>query len=427
LEDDDLQVFTNLFPLVFKGRVELTIQQFTITIENARRKKADANRPGDSGKAVPALEPAPPRPEESDREINKASSPLSRRILLKCQAILKDEWFFYTDGAKTAYSVDAIPEKYDVSKFEDEDRDAAGVVVEVSDGCDDDDDDAPHVISKKYIVWFEPVGEPFRIVITDGKCDPSCVENMPRLNNFLHQVLNNACMMSKLISTEKNPERYYFPVPASRNLLGRHFQEKNKSHPLLGLSQSVSVAVDGSMQIQSDFSLGWFESALVKKRLLDPQSRTLAGVFVDLERPITDLKKQEEIKAALNMLLLHSRYERGPQWEADEENFLREKYQGKADLDKFIQNRISKMRVAVQLNRRIIKPKTGEIVFFVPNDYTFSFKGEELTVERYFKARYDVTLRYPNMPLIRIRRQDYMPAEFLFYGKYNYHRAQPYN
>lgn len=428
METDGLMVKTNLFPLTLSKRVEWNIHQFDVKIDNYRKKKPEEKPAVDVAKEVPVDVPGEavagsqiaPVGDRKRREINDKSSPLSRRILLKCQQVLRQEWLFVTDGTKIAYSTRSIPEKYDISKFSEEDKDQAGIVVEVKDGCDDHHLDAPHVTTRKYRVFFVPVADaPFKFVMQDGKVDPSCCENLPKVNNFMNLLLNNACMKSGLISTKKNPERYYFPVPASRTLLNENFQERNGSHPLLGLAQSVNLAVDGSMQIQSDFLLGWFESVVVEKPLLDPRASTLAGVHIaDLHRPITNAMTQKAIQDALKPLLFNSRYKCGPQWEEKEKCFLREKHQGRDDLENFIQDQINKKRVAVQLNRRLVIPKDGkmECLEFRPSDFTFSFKDEVVTVEEYFLKRYDVILQYPHMPLVLIRKRDYMPCEFLFRG-----------
>jgi hypothetical protein len=429
-EANGIDVVTNLFPLVpvSNGHVELIIHQFDIEIDYFRRKKkAEAAPPVNPDTEVPVDAPDQPavlpQPEHRlKREINEKSSPLSRRILLECQKQIAVDWFFLTDGAKIAYSIQNIPEKYDVTKFND--KEEAGVVVAVRDGSDEECSYARYAAAKKYVVYFKSVGEPFRIVFHNGSIDPSCQGSLPKFFNFMNQVLNNACMKAGMISTKKNPERYYFPRVISANVLGANFQNENDSHPLLGLSQSVSMAVNGSMQIQSDFALGWFEPDVEEKPLLDPVTRTLAGVTVrDLHRPIADPTVQDKVRNALKPLLFHTRYERGRDWEACEARYLRRKLEGKEDLEDFIAKQISKKRDSrfnVQLNRRLSNPDKAEEadIIFVPSNFTFSFLGEEMTVEQYYRVRYDVNLLYPHMPLISIhpKRQDYMPAEFLFQG-----------
>ncbi|GAX27008.1 hypothetical protein FisN_9Lh322 [Fistulifera solaris] len=427
-ETNGIQVVTNLFPLVpvSSGRVELNIYQFDIEIDFFRKKKrVEAAPQPESEKEVPddaqpATQPQPER--RPKRQINERSSPLSRRILLECQKQIAADWFFLTDGANIAYSVQNIPEKYDVTKFDD--KEGAGIVVEVRDGSEEECTYAKYAATKKYVVYFKPVGESFRIVFHNGRIDSSCQESLPKFFNFMNQVLNNACMKAGMISTRKNPERYYFPRGISANVLGGNFQRQNESHPLLGLSQSVSIAVNGSMQIQSDFALGWFEPDVEEKPLLDPVTKKLAGENIsDLHRPITDPTVQDRVRNALKPLLFHTRYERGRDWEACETRFLRRKLEGKENLEDFIAKQISKKRehrFNVQLNRRLSNPDKAEgaDIIFIPSNFTFSFLGEEMTVEQYYRARYDVNLLYPHMPLICIhsKRQDYMPAEFLYHA-----------
>lgn len=263
------------------------------------------------GKAEPDTQVVPAAGDRCRCKINDKSTPLSRRILLQCQRVLGQEWFFVTDGAKIAYSITAIPNRYDVTQFK---EDEAGIVVLVKEGCNKNDIRAPYVGSKKYQIFFVPVGDkPFTLVMQHGKVDPSSHKNLPRFNIVLHLLLNNASMKAGLISTKQNPNRYYFPPATSQIMLDRNFLVSNNSHPLLGLTQSMNLAVNGSLQIQSDFLLGWFESAFWTRALLDPEARTLAGVPVDLSRPITNPTTQQAIKDVLKPLLLNSEYKRGTQ------------------------------------------------------------------------------------------------------------------
>jgi hypothetical protein len=78
------------------------------------------------------------------------------------------------------------------------------------------------------------------------------------------------------------------------------------------------------------------------------------------------------------------------------------------------------------------KPKEseGEEIMWAADDpevYQFAVRrkdeegnevvGESTTVCDYYRERYDIKLKFPKMPLIRISDKEYFPVEFLRQGK----------
>ena len=155
----------------------------------------------------------------------------------------------------------------------------------------------------------------------------------------------------------------------------------------------------------------------------------LAGIWIEnLSEPIPENQRQE-VHQSLQKVTFHIRYRCGERWINE---MMQKSIRGVDDND--LRGKEKKVRGWAKKklpNRRLMKlsntvPLETNIVWAAddPNLFSFEFEfrnaqGEReesrnITVAEYFATRYDIRLKYPKMPLVRISKEEYFPVEFLF-------------
>jgi hypothetical protein len=182
------------------------------------------------------------------------------------------------------------------------------------------------------------------------------------------------------------------------------------------------------LQLVVDYALTWMHRESMPTQgkeeripLLRKDNRgqwTILDVHItNPNSPIVDGKTCIAVEKALADCKFHIEYKKGSAWKTRRVSHL----QSKKFKEDEIAERVRKEERVVRQNKQIWRPKErGEVaVVFKPSTHTFSVShGDEttMTVARYFQIFHDITLQYPEMPLVRISSMEYFPLEFLFQG-----------
>lgn len=135
--------------------------------------------------------------------------------------------------------------------------------------------------------------------------------------------------------------------------------------------------------LTANFKVDWFYAE--GHPVLDESNRKLAGIPIRDLHQIVPEPDRNTIQKALASMYFHVKYTCGPRWKQDAKN------QGRSD--EWIQKRTT-------VEQKNMRPASGPDIEWDPRNYRFDFRGEHVTVFEYFQKRYDIRLRYPNMPLL---------------------------
>lgn len=142
-----------------------------------------------------------------------------------------------------------------------------------------------------------------------------------------------------------------------------------------------------------------------------------------MHRKITDPYKQRQIEDAMSKVIFNICYAKGQMWEQNtrakgrDEGYIernRNFYKPRVRMappktDSFRRQHEGNNEAEVPTELPIVKPR----IKWSCADETFIKDGTEYTVDAYFQEIYDVTINFPNMPIIGTKR-GYFPVEFLF-------------
>ena len=247
--------------------------------------------------------------------------------------------------------------------------------------------------------------------------------------NYIIQASNTAlknAMLKAMVVFGRGPRSFYFPMEQqTANLLGPRLisdWRKRSYQPILGLSEAVHFNQRGEhMNMLANESLRWVNKENIP--LLIPNARgpggTLAGVRIpNLHKTIPE-PLHKEIRNALADLKFDVKSPKyGHRKREERKNNLLTKKYAKDVIAKKLEERCR----TVRLNQRLwprTATTTEDGVVFVPELHTFDVEKDTCThtVQSYNKKFLDITLQFPEMPLVRISKGEYFPVEFLYQGK----------
>jgi hypothetical protein len=135
--------------------------------------------------------------------------------------------------------------------------------------------------------------------------------------------------------------------------------------------------------LTANFKVDWFYAE--GRPVLDVANRKLAGIPIrDLHQVVPEHDRGAILKALASMYY-HVKYTCGPRWKENA------KKQGRSD--EWIHKRTT-------FETKNMRPASGPIIEWDPSNHRFEFQGKFVTEREYFRERYDISLQYPNMPLL---------------------------
>jgi hypothetical protein len=297
----------------------------------------------------------------------------------------------------------------------------------------------------------------------------------------LNTALRNSLMQppSLLWALGRSPHLFFFP-PKQYNVLPGFLQNKVHSAimPMLGLKPSIrSVENEQSFLLLADYGLSYAyndeappapadRGPKLKKPFFpllhveaNGNSATLAGTDVRIGNVHATIPPplREDVTRALQQRTFHLRYDKGPQnWkrlQTMQQQLLKAQQEAKTDyasadaqastLKKDV--RVKKPWTDAQLEEMRFRTRRNIRLFLADNDailwdprtYTFPYvarkpkggeaqgeieESEHITVAEYFLRHYEYSIRYPNMPLLRVASRnkeikEYFPLEFFFQAR----------
>lgn len=382
----------------------------------------------------------------------------------------------YQDTFEYRENDDAIQEdneketEMQLSKKQKTQDDIVEYIVSITVNSDEDDSDTT---AKKgwYLISFQHVG----IVSTNLSADGKAM--LPVVNCINTALKGN--MISHCIGFGRSPHMYFFRPPKEQEaILPPFLKEKlyNSIIPLLGLKQSVRYCTNSihGLLLVADFGVRYMYNDINAKtkepfRVLqiDPhgnrQSATIANTIkIQNVHNYIPPGVRPDLEKRLQKVNFHIQYYRGGQYEnklrsrqrkqqmEEQSNQIDAKTSIKETAGNLHQkpltdDQIEKMKYFLKKNQRLLESTPdGPSIIWEPNTYTFPYVSKErnekksglkvdhnsalantspgisrqITVEIYFREQYQYQLKYPMMPLIRVKSRhenmkEYYPLEFL--------------
>lgn len=416
-------------------------------------------------KLMPLLDPLPVLPKSREevciipREHSvtdktsdeERSTPLSRHVLDKVQKELmkeKEKMYFAMDGSALAFS----PQVY--SQFYEPDH-IANVIASTKGGVSlltapgSKPNDAPQTgtgILSRYcqVVVNKPFDEDheaadrmgkayFLVKLTRTHVVPYCVaegrvqalrdgrENAQQLCQAMNIIMRSD-MMQVMIASGRSSRSLSINekmMESERGILGDRLHEKYpRSHPYMPLyciQYDVEMLQDLCASMKMTPEMRFFHRPNIP--LLQVDGPSIAGVKIpSVTEKITDRETKRALERAIKNVDFHVIYIKGPKWKTE----MKRKNWDDKKIERFTKRSFR--------NRRVVKDDPFE---WDPHNHKFNCSregpdGEEIeethTVATYYKASYDIEIKYQHLPLVKIKmgsRVDYFPVEFLFqaFGK----------
>jgi hypothetical protein len=331
-----------------------------------------------------------------------------------------------------------------------------------------DDDDADTKVRKAwYLVSFQYATALSMNLLSGSNA------NLPLVNCINTALRGN--MISHCIGFGRSPYMYFFHPPKEQEaILPSFLKEKlyNSIIPLLGLKQSVRYCADlSALLLVADFGIRYMYNDVNAKTKepfhvlqIDPynhQSATIANtVKIRNVHDMIPLEDRPELEKRLKKINFHIRYYKGGQYEnklrAQQRKQQTDEQESKTAADTLentsqiprtplTDEQIEKKKYFLKKNQRLFLSTAGESsIIWDPRSYTFPYvpkvKKErqsmakldydsavvdttpaterQITVAEYFLKQYQLELKYPMMPLIRVKSRhknmkEYYPLEFL--------------
>ena len=153
-------------------------------------------------------------------------------------------------------------------------------------------------------------------LVTTSNREKMILSVLQRFTQVIETILKNHKMSTMLASTGSSQTFYFKHDTADRLLVGNTLHKKyynNNSStvlPHIGLNHSMRICDNGRMNLFVNPNIGWFHK--LDLPLLLPDHRgggKLAGVYIDnLNRPIIDPTKRNEISKVIEKLKFHVKY-----------------------------------------------------------------------------------------------------------------------
>ena len=316
-----------------------------------------------------------------------------------------------------------------------------------------------------YLVSFQYVSKFSMDLLANGNAIVNCINTALRGN-----------MISHCVGFGRSPHMFFFRPPKEQEaILPSFLVEKlyNSIIPLLGLKQSVRYCADRDLLLLvPNFGIRYMYNDVDAKTRepfhvlqIDPhgnrQSATIATIInilnVHDSIPPDDRSKLENHLKKINF---HVRYYKGGQYENKlraqqaKQKMAVHEYVVTADANEstshvkrtlLTDEQIEKKKYFLKINQRLLVGEEESIIWD-PSSYTFPYvpkvKNEkqamlkldydsaladkspdvaverQITVAEYFSEQYQLQLKYPKMPLIRVKSRhknmkEYYPLEFL--------------
>ena len=338
-----------------------------------------------------------------------------------------------------------------------------------------DDDDADTTVKKGwYLVSFRHVSD-VPMSLTD---ESNAI--LPLVNCINTALKGN--MISHCVGFGRSPYMYFFQPPKEQEaILPVFLKEKlyNSIIPLLGLKQSVRYCSNSTygLLLVADFGLRYMYNDVNARTnepfhvlQVDPSGRsaTIANT-VNINNVHEHIPRDlwEDLSKRLQKINFHVRYYRGGIYEnklraqqqrqqlqeADQENLTKgepeESTGGNQRRKPLTDEQIERKKFFLKKNVRLHMANDGPSIIWEPEKYTFRYipkantrsqslsknnfdsgiladssnpeaptNERQITVARYFLEQYDYKLKYPKMPLIRVKSRhkdmkEYYPLEML--------------
>eukprot|EP00934_Nitzschia_sp_Nitz4_P008004 Nitzschia sp. Nitz4//scaffold142_size57810//28581//32540//NITZ4_006496-RA/size57810-augustus-gene-0.23-mRNA-1//1//CDS//3329536391//7994//frame0 len=262
----------------------------------------------------------------------------------------------------------------------------------------------------------------FRTTIPLGPLmEPSAsADAVSRISQCLGLLWKEA-MTRNFIAVGKEPGTYFLPwndqVAYLRRTFPEYYNNPSSVAPFLGLSSSVRYSTKVGFNVVINNSVGWvFRSSETDPvPVFDPRARTIAGIDIrgDVHQKITSPDVRSQIESLLSKMNFTVSFVKGKAWERYCEKKKREA--GYVERHRVFHKPQVRM-VSPSNNRRgdddqpeVEKPR----IKWSCDEETFERNGKTVNVAEYLEDVYDVKIRFPNMPIIGIKR-GYYPVEFFF-------------
>jgi hypothetical protein len=234
-------------------------------------------------------------------------------------------------------------------------------------------------------------------------------EDKFRVLNFINMGIKNSMIDAGFRSFDK--DKHFVPtnLELHSHLMSEVRHRSPYVAPVTGLSETAHMSVDDKLYVMANFCMKW---ANKKVRVLNGQQQSILGVQIDLRRLPLSEEKLKAIYVELKKISFHINYDKGQQWV--------DRMKAKDKSDEWINRcRFFTKGGTCRVFKSPNKQMNEELL---PTAESISFKkmgsdGNEvdISVRSHYEAK-GVNLQYPNLPIVRVSKQEWFPIEFLIQG-----------
>jgi hypothetical protein len=239
-------------------------------------------------------------------------------------------------------------------------------------------------------------------------------EEKCRMINLLNVGIKGAMLDAGLRTFDKYSNKFF---PTDMKLQSDLMKNLSKPMPYIapitGLSEQARISVDDNLFVMVNFCMKWanINIPVLCESTSDPN---ILGVSIDLNDLPLSAKQLEDVYQQLKNISFHIKYDKGQKW------CTAMKDKGKSD--DFIQRcREFTKRGTCRLFKSKNEQRNEEILPTAEDHKFKATKKDEngnqtnFSVKTWYETK-GVRLKYPNLPLVRISKDEWFPIEFLWQG-----------